>query len=373
MKRGGITKVGYVSFNHLIPDNMPTTHVVKQIGPFDKSEGQPGRFLPMDLTANGITKAGVLSHSPSGGGHTRYTYGKYQVKIPADGETRLEFATGLAIKRYPGMDGVTFEVFVTADDREGSVFRVHQRSIDWQQRVVDLKEYAGKDVSIEWRTCAGPKRSTTVADWGAWGEPRLVVHRGGKAQTLCAFAKSISVAETGICDPGWSFVYNDATIRRYIGLPLLKGPVVTTPYFALKLQSMLSGTELPVTLNGAGGITEDEAAGMIAAGDGNKVTILLWTFDLGHDGAREFSVALEGMAPGRTYRLKQYLVDSTHSNPYFEYVLQGKSSNDGRYNLETGDVEVVRQETVVCPETGQLEVRLDLTPMAVSLLELTQQ
>lgn len=49
------------------------------------------------------------------------------------------------------------------------------------------------------------------------------------------------------------FFYNDKTIQRYIGLPLLKGPVVTAPYFAIQMQSELRGGELPVGLDGQGG------------------------------------------------------------------------------------------------------------------------
>ena len=288
------------------------------------------------------------------------------------GHPRLHVWTGLAIERHPGMDGVTFEVSLSVPQQEEkSLLRLHQRSTDWREHSIDLDAYRGKDVTIEWRTLPGPVQSNTTADWGAWGEPQMLAGDEDNPTVSYDFTADIRNAETGIRDPGWTFTYDRETIGRYIGLPLLKGPVVTTPFFALKMQSMLSGTELPVALGGGrGGISADEAAGVIASRDDGRLTVLLWTFDLGHDGDRQFAIDLSGLQPGKAYVLRQSLLDRTHSNPYYDYAVRGKNTDDGAYNLETGRLDVVRDETVTVPASGILTVTARLEPMAVSTFEL---
>ncbi len=165
-----------------------------------------------------------------------------------------------------------------------------------------------------------------------------------------------------------TFVYNDRIIKRYLGLPLLKGPVVTAPYFAIQMESGLSGQELPVELDGEGGITADKSAGIIATVDDKRIAMLGWSFKPNSAAQRDFEVTLKGLQPGEHRQLTQYLLDHDHSNPYTDYVLKHKDNNGGKYNLENGTMEQVRQETVTADRNGESTLKIRLQPFAVTLL-----
>ncbi|NOZ24261.1 MAG: hypothetical protein GXP25_24560 [Planctomycetes bacterium] len=370
MRRSGIAKVGHVSFNHFLPTDMPPTDIVSHKGPFDKEGRQAARFIARKLEAAGVEKLGILAHPPTGSNRANYTFGCYDVSVPAGADPRLSFFTGLAIKHYPKMDGVTFRIVVKSDGAEKTVFDLHQRAIPWKKHEITLKPYAGKTIQIEFRTSCGPPGSTTVADWGAWGEPKLIAGPADAPTVACDFIEKIADARTGARDPGFTFHYDENMIRRYGGLPLLKGPVVTTPYFALKMESMMKAKELPIEMSGVGGIAPDNAAGLIASADESGIALLLWTFDLGSKEDREFDVKVTGLAKGRRLTLKQYLIDETHTNPYYDYVIAKKDTNGGKYNLETGDLDVVKSETVQVAADGSVTLPLRLQNMAVSLVTL---
>ena len=68
-------------------------------------------------------------------------------------------------------------------------------------------------------------------------------------------------------------------------------------------------------------------------------------------------------------RVRQYLIDHEHSNAYTDYVLRGKPNNRGKYNLETGAVDVVLDE-VRPSANGSLEVALRLKNLSVCLVEI---
>jgi len=372
LRRAGIAKVSLVSFNHFRPATRPPQDIVSHRGPFDRTSGQAARFLARDLTAEGVARRGILAHSPTGSNTERYTFGRYDATVPAEGDPRLVFATGLAIKRYPKMDGVTFRVAVIRDGRATCVFDVHQRALGWQPREVSLRAFAGRRVAIEFRTSCGPPGSNTVADWGAWAEPRLVTGPAAAPTTAFDFVERIGEASTGARDPGYAFAYTDDTIRRYSGLPLLKGPVVTSPYFALKMHSLLKTQELPVAMAGKDGIAPDEAAGVLASGDTSGTALLLWTFDLGSKESRQFELELVGLGKAKQLALRQYLIDETHTNPYYDYVVAKTSPDGGRYNLERGKMAVVREERLRASDDGRLRLSVSLKPMAVSLLTLSK-
>ncbi|MEW6359264.1 MAG: glycosyl hydrolase [Planctomycetota bacterium] len=371
-RRAGVAKICHVSFNHFLPTEVPPKDIVTHKGPFDRDGRQAARFLAGKFTAAGVEKPGILAHSPTGSNTHAFTFGGYEVPVPADGDPRLSFFTGLAIQRYPKMDGVTFRVVVICDGAETQVVDIHQREIPWQKREVSLRDFAGKTVRIEFRTSCGPPGSNTVADWGVWGEPKMVTGPTDAPTVVYDFIEKIADARTGARDPGFTFYYDDDMIRRYVGLPLLKGPVVTTPYFALKMESMLKAAELPLKMNGDGGIAPDNAAGVIASADESGIAILLWTFDLGSKEDREFEIKITGIKNAGQLALRQYLIDATHTNPYHDYVVAKKDTNGGKYNLETGTIDVVRDETIQASDEGATTLSLRLKNMAVSLVTLSK-
>lgn len=367
MRRAGIAKVSLVSFNHFLPTHAPAVEVVSHTGAFHKTTEQSARFLARTLVAGGVEKKGILAHPPSTMHDGTYTYGRFEaLRIPKD-RPRLNLFTGLAIKPYPKMDGVTFRVVVRDGASEETLLDIHQREVAWRHRAVDLSAHAGRVVDIELRTLSGPPGSNSAADWGAWGEPRIVSEGGGEGIDL---AKRLPSARTGARHPGYRFRYDDDAIRRYTGLPLIKGPVVTTPYFAIQMHSMLKSGRLPVAIEGQGGIAEDDSAGILASADNTGLAILAWRFDLGSRQPRTVKLTLQGLKAGDNMHLTRYLIDSTHTNPYHDYIVRGEDTADGRYNLETGALDVVRSEKVRTDADGRLDLAFDLEPTAVTLLVL---
>jgi hypothetical protein len=69
-----------------------------------------------------------------------------------------------------------------------------------------------------------------------------------------------------------------------------------------------------------------------------------------------------------TQRLRRWLVDRDHSNAYTTYVLRGEDSNQGRYNLETGTVDLVDERKISA--NGPIRLVIPLRNLSVSLLEL---
>ena len=117
-----------------------------------------------------------------------------------------------------------------------------------------------------------------------------------------------------------------------------------------------------------GGIISDNTAGIIATADGKRIALLAWSFNPKSTEDRDFEVSLKGLKPGEKRQLTQYLLDHEHSNPYTDYVLNKKDNNDGKYNLEDGDMDKVKQETILADGTGQAMLKFRLEPLAVTLL-----
>jgi len=377
MRRAGAAKVSLVSFNHFLPLYRPGRTLLVRRGPFDKSPGQPARFLVRSLTAADTTMPGILAHPPRAPdpGIEAYTFGTWRVTLPAFPAVYLVFHTGIAIRPFPRMDGATFRVVIRDEDGEHVVFEEHQRKPAWRKHSVDLSRFAGKDVSIEFRTSAGPPGSNGVADWASWGRPRLVTKNpGADERVFFDFAAKIAEAEAGIRIPEYRFRYGDDAIMRYIGLPLIKGTVVTAPWFALYLHSMLRGHEPAVEMPGQGGIMPDRTAGVTATVDRNgTAAILVWCFDPFAEDAqkRKFELTVTGCPPGRPLVIERWLIDSTHTNPYRDYVIAKKPDNGGRYNLEDGKPDLVESRRALVGADGAMRLSFMLEPRAVSLVRLS--
>ena len=73
--------------------------------------------------------------------------------------------------------------------------------------------------------------------------------------------------------------------------------------------------------------------------------------------------------PGRAGTAAALRNDATHTNPYYTYVTKGEESADGKYNLETGQLEVVEARQVSVGE-GQCKIELEWPNMSVTLVEL---
>lgn len=199
-------------------------------------------------------------------------------------------------------------------------------------------------------------------------------------QRRAGLTKSSIVAFNHFVEPsrrgGGPFVYNGETIARYAGLPLLKGPVVTAPYFVWLMHHRLAKQELAVDLPGRDGILADDSGGLTATCDDAKLSLLLWQFDLMRNEDRSWTIRVENlpaaMRQSKSLRLLEYRIDHDHTNPYTDYVLKGTDSRQGKYNLEDGTLEIVRRDTIDVDGSTAI-LRLTLPNMSVAQLELTPQ
>jgi len=69
-----------------------------------------------------------------------------------------------------------------------------------------------------------------------------------------------------------------------------------------------------------------------------------------------------------TLHLTEYRLDHDHTNPYTDYVLKGKDSQGGQYNLGTGELEVLPEETLTV-HRGGATVQLELPNLSGALVE----
>lgn len=118
----------------------------------------------------GTTKFALAMHPPfvPGGGTI---FAEYRVRLPDVSPLQLLFS--YAIRDHsatePPSDGVTFRVWV--DDEV--VFEEHSDAKQWQDGVVDLSPFRGKEVLLRLESHPGPRRDTTC-DQSYWGNPVIV-------------------------------------------------------------------------------------------------------------------------------------------------------------------------------------------------------
>ena len=363
-RRAGLSKASVVSFN----DNMlfvdEDVDLIVHQGPFPKTDSETARFLAGELESDGVKRRCIVSHAPGKGS---YTFGRYEVDVPAGRDPRLALGTGITA-RYETMDGVGFAIVVRTEETEKVVFDHYQRKGAWQEHEVSLADYAGDSVVIELRTDRGREPdANTAADWASWAEPRIETGPADAAEVAFDFIELIDRAETGVHQVPTKFTYSDEAIVKSSGLPLIKSNVVTAPYFVFLAQSELTGGQLPVEGLGEGGIDDTETAGVLAARDGDTVRALLWTFDLMGAGEREVRLRFAD-APEGDLRVRHYLIDATHTNAYHDYIIEGKPA-DEMYNIETAELECVSDEPAERDREGRMTVELTLPDFSVSLVE----
>ncbi len=220
-------------------------------------------------------------------------------------------------------------------------------------------------------------------EWNLWVRDRRQDNEFGAAYVAAAlhyqrraglaFSSFVAFNDFRYAQPGGRFAYSDETIAQS-PLPMIKGPVATPIYFVFLMHSKLKDTELPVALDGRGGITSDNTAGITATADDREAAILLWHFNLFHNTPKRFVLRLERLRKRfgalRALRIEQYLIDRTHTNAYYDYVVLGKDSAGGRYNLATGQLDLVdaRHISVARAREGSAKVSLVLRDMSVALL-----
>ncbi len=348
MRRAGAAHVGVVAFNSAFPVSASEQVIFRRRGAFSLRPRSVARFLPGEYACAGVRKPGVLAHPSRRAG----VYGRYRVRVPSQ-TARFETFTGIGA-RHRKMDGVVFRVNVYADGRKTTVLDARQRTQPWVKRVADLSRWAGETVVVELIVFCN---RNTIADWAVWGEPRVTA--GGRA--AFDFVRAVPRAETGLRIPAWRYTAETAG-----ELPLIYGPVVTTPYFIFPMLAQLDGAALPVEGSGVEqGIAGDGTLGVIAARRGSKVAVLVWRFDPFSEKTRVVTLNLAGLRPAAR-RYERFLIDSAHTNPYRTYVVEKKPGAPG-YNLESGRLEKV-DSGAARGRGGKWECRFEMEPLSVSLL-----
>jgi len=364
--RAGLTRSSIVSFNTHFPPDEITGNGQTFTGPFHKAPGRSARFYEASHTLKGRERKCLYTHAPpkADAYPTSYTFGRFRVRVPEDAVLRT--ATALAFE-YETADGVGMEVHVLDGQRDVPLLQTLVTKPEWQEHALSLSEFAGREVSIEFRTDCGPGTSI-AADHGLWAEPRIEA-AGRIVHDFCA---KLDGATTGWWVPrAWH--------KLGTKLPMIKGHVVTPVYFTYWLYNRLRGERLPVRLDGRDGIHESDTTGALACRDGSTIRVLLWHFDAARarlaqhfDTAsiqipREIRIRIDGLA-GKV-RIRQYLIDHDHTNAYTDYVVKGKPDGDGKYNLDTGRADVVI-DTHQEARDGVIEIVRTLRNMSVSLVEL---
>jgi len=365
--RAGLTRSSIVSFNTAFAPEEAEGIGKTFDGPFRRTPGQGARFYAAEKALAGRTLRCLYTHSPAPRRSLEeaYTFGRYKLRVAAG--SVLHVATALGID-HEDADGVNMKVLVRDGDKQNVLLSEHVRKTAWRNHALSLAAFAGREVTVEFRTNCGGPGASSLADHGLWGDPH--VQAGG--HRVFDFCKQVGEAATG-----WFAPRQWHQLRTR--LPMIKGNVITPVYFTYWLYNRLRGQRLPVTLAGRDGIHDSDVAGALACQDGKAVRVLLWHFDAkraalsqhldmdGVDVTRTVKLRVAGL-PAHC-RLRRYLIDRNHSNAYTDYVLKGKSSGGGGYNLKAGKVEVVedgRRDT----DNGCLELSVPLRNLSVSLLEI---
>lgn len=368
-RRAGLTKSSIVSFNHFLPGQTDETTLFEKKGPFPRGADSPVCFVPGEYTCGERTLPGIRLHPP--GGQDRYTFCRVRLHVPSAGNPRLRTAVGV-VPLPSQSDGCGFQLVVVQENREIPLVETVGIPGPWHEIELPLETFAGRDVVLEFRTDAGPEGRST-ADWAVWADPRILVNQDDRETTVWRLLDRPDDAVAGARQRRQPFVYDDATIARYGGLPLIKGRVVTTPYFVWAMHHRLLERELKVTLPGRQGILEDDTGGLTATAGDDRIVLLLWHFDVMRDSPRTWQIRLENLPPAlaeaESLHCTEYRIDREHNNPYTRYVRRGGDSNGGVHNLETATLELTAEKRIP-NDGGTATLELSLPNLSVSLIEI---
>ena len=130
-----------------------------------------------------------------------------------------------------------------------------------------------------------------------------------------------------------------------IGLAMIDGRVIKPPYFAFKMYSLLGDTYLTSTVDGHLDISLDDSIGVVSTKNTKAVQILIWRYDDLYQLNKSLQIEvknLESLFPDtKSFYVKGYLIDKTHSNSYNDYVIKQKDNQGGLFNLESAKLEEV--------------------------------
>ena len=172
-----VTEASYPVIADLLDPQLPYTrgHCIRG---GQETEGlaalNDGSFEPTVGVSGGVARPCLFSHPPYGGARAGYSFAAWDITLPAERTSLLQFQTGMR-DGLDATDGVTFRVVViTPQGTAAEVFSRHYRKTEWEPAEADLTAFAGKKVRLKLIADCGPKDDTT-ADHALWAEPKVVL------------------------------------------------------------------------------------------------------------------------------------------------------------------------------------------------------
>ncbi|WP_205856953.1 GH39 family glycosyl hydrolase [Phytoactinopolyspora endophytica] len=227
--------------------------------------------------------------------------------------------------------------------------------------------------------------------WTEWGVTPTHFHRVSDTVFAAPFVLHgmKSALETTDCLAYWVATDHFEELGRpprlfHGGFGLLTVGNLRKPRFwALYLLSQLRGGRIPATATGDGGNTLVEALATRAA-DGATIDVLAWNGTLDQtkiDGAtaldRTVTVTLSGLAPGDTYEVTSYQIDTDHGNIHavWEDLGGGDWPDEQQWEkLRAADQLTPEQmETVTAGATGTASISFFLPMPGIRALSLTRR
>ncbi len=152
----------------------------------DRKDYEDGSFEISKGRSGGVERNGLFSHPPYGRNRAGYAFAVYDVTLPANLQTVVEFYMGMREGLHT-TDGVTYRVVVIdGEGRQTEVFSQHHGATSWEAAQADLSGFAGQKIRLKLVADCGPADDTT-ADHALWGDPQVVV-RDERAKRLVVTA-----------------------------------------------------------------------------------------------------------------------------------------------------------------------------------------
>ncbi|MCR5381631.1 MAG: hypothetical protein K6G44_11660 [Lentisphaeria bacterium] len=124
-----------------------------------------------DLDCGDVQKAGWFMHPPYRGG-VGYTFVKYNLTVPKDGDMVFRAAVGKQDGSDLG-DGIWYYIYVKgADGKETKVGEQIVKEHVWKPIEANLAPWKGQEVQLKLVADVGPADNST-GDWSCWGDLRL--------------------------------------------------------------------------------------------------------------------------------------------------------------------------------------------------------
>jgi len=128
-----------------------------------------------------------------------------------------------------------------------------------------------------------------------------------------------------------------------IGLAMIDGRVIKPPYFAFKMYSMLGDTLLTSAIDENPDISLDDSIGVVSTSDARGIQLLIWRYDDLSQLRKYLQIQIKNLKlrfPRATeFDVKAYLIDKTHTNSYYDYIIEKKDDHDGLFNLGSAHLE----------------------------------